>query len=419
MLVFNLRLARRESNEARTTLAFLLGLGGIIVTLQLGLYGALGWLTPGKVFAYVWEHDTDESLLFLHGLVWLLILWQRTLALAGEGVGIRTTAVRFRGSLLLVVGAWVVAAGRDVSFPFGLALIDLLFGFSALALARAESVSRDVAGQLPFTPRWAATLGAALALILGLGWLFGTLLVRTDFGFLSPLLIVLDRLSYLLFVVLAWLLEPLFEVLVVLAQFLLSLSAFEEIASQVNPLFEQDLDQLGVEGMLGNNPLIVALRVIVTLVVGFIVLLLIAATLRRAGARRRALAGEGRESIYESGALGDDLSALLRGSLNALAGAVRRRLPHTYGVETVRELYKNLQLYGARQGAPRPPESTPAEYLAVLEGLRPDRREELRALTEAYIHAHYGERVFNREEVRALQEAWRRIAADEGEAGAE
>src|SRR5690606_12361147 len=100
-----------------------------------------------------------------------------------------------------------------------------------------------------------------------------------DFGFLSPLLIVLDRLSYLLFVVLAWLLEPLFEVLVVLAQFLLSLSAFEEIASQVNPLFEQDLDQLGVEGMLGNNPLIVALRVIVTLVVGFIVLLLIAATL--------------------------------------------------------------------------------------------------------------------------------------------
>lgn len=80
-----------------------------------------------------------------------------------------------------------------------------------------------------------------------------------------------------------------------------------------------------------------------------------------------------------------------------------------YGVETVRDLYKNLLLFGESHGIARAENDTPYEYLTPLADKYPSAQTELQRLTDAYVATHYGEIEFTREEIRRLQTAWEKI----------
>ncbi|HYN90015.1 MAG TPA: DUF4129 domain-containing protein [Ardenticatenaceae bacterium] len=427
MLAWNRRLATIKENEDRTGLALISGAVALFAALQVSLLGVAGWLTPGKLYGFIWERSGLESQLFWHSFIWLVVLWQRILSLAGEEFRVQTMVTRFRLSLILVTAAWVLGVSWGAPLPFGLILADLALGLTTLALARVEALSRDAAGDVPLNRRWVVMLAAALALTVVLGVAAAGLLARADPGALAPLLGLFEQLFLLFLQAVFWLLQPVFQLLVVLLELLAR--GLQELPFFQNRELFAPLEAREVEWDLGGGPLLVVLRVAIS-VLAVVVLLwliarfsilaaavllwLIARSLARLRALRRAPEEGGRESIYEQGMLADDLRGLLRGGLSGLGAAARRLLPGFETVETVRALYKNVQLYGARLGSPRPPQATPAEYLVTLHGLRPDQEADLRALTDAYVAAHYGERQFSREELLALQAAWQRVATGAG-----
>ena len=103
----------------------------------------------------------------------------------------------------------------------------------------------------------------------------------------------------------------------------------------------------------------------------------------------------------------------LRDWLTSRAAAVRallRRIVRPdFGLETVVDLYKNLLRFGEEQGLARPAFETPYDYLEPLCARYPQQSEDFLALTDAYVAARYGERLFSRSDIQQLQAAWRRI----------
>jgi hypothetical protein len=82
-----------------------------------------------------------------------------------------------------------------------------------------------------------------------------------------------------------------------------------------------------------------------------------------------------------------------------------------YGVDTVRDLYKNILIFGENEGVARAEDDTPYEYLEPLTAKYPSARAEFQALTEAYVATHYGAVEFTREEIAKLRAAWEKIKA--------
>jgi hypothetical protein len=80
-----------------------------------------------------------------------------------------------------------------------------------------------------------------------------------------------------------------------------------------------------------------------------------------------------------------------------------------YGVETVRDLYKNVLVFGENRGVARAQDDTPYEYLAPLAEQYPAARSEFQALTDAYVATHYGDIQFTRADIKRLQAAWQKI----------
>ena len=77
--------------------------------------------------------------------------------------------------------------------------------------------------------------------------------------------------------------------------------------------------------------------------------------------------------------------------------------------ERVRRLYLTLLERSARTGYPRRPAQTPHEYGVELESYVPGHRDQVSALTEAFVEARYSRREFEPGRLHALYEIWRRL----------
>jgi hypothetical protein len=104
-----------------------------------------------------------------------------------------------------------------------------------------------------------------------------------------------------------------------------------------------------------------------------------------------------------------------RGARGGLAGILRsvarwpgraRGLVHAF---LVRRVYAQLLDWAAGEGRPRRSAETPLEFGAALEGLRPDLREDLDAITHAYLLVRYGEIPESTEMIRAVLASWDRV----------
>jgi hypothetical protein len=114
--------------------------------------------------------------------------------------------------------------------------------------------------------------------------------------------------------------------------------------------------------------------------------------------------------VNTQGSLPQDLSDFLREQWQRLPSAadLRRRFTRL-GTDSARAIYANLLALLAQAGRPRQPEQTPYEYQPVAEDALSTRQAEVRAITEAYVRAHYGETPPKARELARLQQAWRRI----------
>ncbi|MGH2541668.1 MAG: DUF4129 domain-containing protein, partial [Ardenticatenaceae bacterium] len=337
-----------------------------------------------------------------------LILWFRTLLITQKPATLQITNARFRSSAIAVALLLVLAATLDLRLPGGMVFIFFGFGLVASALARAHVVAQQSEGTLlalPFNLRWFGALLGAVAATLFLALLATGLFSLRTLGFLWNVLAPVRYALAWLFAGIAFLLALL---ILPLVEFLFADARPIRLAQptpQATIVVEQE-----AAASQGNTALL-----------DFLILLgaiLVVATIlyylyqRFQDMRRDADDPEEVQAGYEQGKVvwnpGQWLRRLAETLSIRMAGVPRRE----FGIETVRDLYKNLLLFGEERSLPRPTEDTPYEYLDPLCQQYPQRRADFHLLTEAYVATHYGKRDFSRNEIEHLQDAWRRIAAE-------
>ena len=78
---------------------------------------------------------------------------------------------------------------------------------------------------------------------------------------------------------------------------------------------------------------------------------------------------------------------------------------------SIRALYRNLLRWADKQGIARAPAQTPLEHLVLLEQRFPQRQDDLKQVTGAYLLARYSQKPISQEEFDRVEKAWQRAVA--------
>ncbi len=362
--------------------------------------------------SYVLSNPTDPSTVAsLFALLFNLFIWMRALRIPSYAGYMRAINRQFQ------VGVLIMALLVIASLQVGGSVDDLVmayfgFGLLAVALTRIEEVSiSGSAGSVPLNRKWAVALGSTI-LLTGTATLLATRVLTVD--------------------TLRWLLRP-FVTLFTLALYLFVLLATELIV-QLLPLLKWILGDISMEGLQESvddvrqftspfseeevpEPGLLSPQLQEVLWVSFVALLILVAlwvvvrSFRHWRAARYTPGGT-RETVEAAGTLADDLAAFLRDQWRRLRELDLRRLFERLGTGSARAIYASMLALLAAADHPREPEQTPYEYEPVAEGVLPGREADIRAITEAYVQAHYGERDISADELAALQGAWQRVRAE-------
>jgi hypothetical protein len=328
------------------------------------------------------------------GLLGGLVLYYRVLVTVREPIGVMGIARRVISALAVFI--WVVflmevqrgSVSWDVVIVFG------AFALLAFVLSRTHELDMiPGVAPLPVTPAWTGNIAGIIGVTLAGGFLIQAFSVEplTHIGAL---------------------LQPIWSFLVILLAFPIRLILI--LLDPLIQLLDQQVDlemptptpAEGVEGQA--DPITVNPEVWVEewlLILAGIGGLIVAYVIFRQAYRRfreRSLTTFAPKTSNEQSERGNWFPFQFR---NPFA---RRG---EYGVETVRDLYKNVLVFGENQGVVRAEDDTPYEYLAPLTTKYPTAQAEFQALTEAYVASHYGEVEFTREEIYRLKAAWEKIKA--------
>jgi hypothetical protein len=229
--------------------------------------------------------------------------------------------------------------------------------------------------------------GAAARLLAGAARGFGAILapvVEAIFRLLGP---VFDALIHLLQ---SWM-DGAAEVNVTIPQRLVAPEAQGVGAEDANEV----LAQLGV-----------ALRFIATILGAAVLLWMAVKTTRRV--RRPLETGEedSIEPASDQAPKGKErgLRAFLRSAIR-LPGRARG----VYHALLVRRVYAQFLGWAAGEGRPRKPAETPFEFGIVLARLKPQLRQDLDEITQAYLHVRYGEAPEDPDMVKRVLASWDRV----------
>jgi len=172
------------------------------------------------------------------------------------------------------------------------------------------------------------------------------------------------------------------------------------------------------DGVTGISPVVIW---IIVFVIFLAIVALIAFTLRRRKARRKAHPVEPVRlqirvlSLNMFRSLISLFPRLLKKLWLWLTSLLqkwkKRPQPSEEALVSIRALYRNLLRWASRQGVARVPSQTPLEHLVLLEQKFPQRQDDLKQLTEAYLLARYSQRPVSQEEVDGARKAWQRAVA--------
>lgn len=343
--------------------------------------------------------------LLIAGLAGIALLGQ-VLLLLREPVTPWVVARALRVNLLLVVGMLALARGRGQ--PLSPSLLGIFFGFGmlALALARANELGKlPQGGTLSFSPRWLATLAVGIGGVLLLAIVGGNALTMER---LSGVGTVLGWLRYGIVWLFAQALDLLFKLLIPLVRALMELYrdvVFDVLLPWLAEFVDADRGSPDITPLTPLQLRFLGLALLVAVIGVPLYTIYRLYQLFRFLQEEDVAAGEVAPVEAELGVRG--WFGRRRG---ALLDLFRRTFRPEVGIETVRDLYKNLLRFGDMHELARPAEDTPYEYLTPLCRRYPQRAEDFMLLTDAYVAAHYGERTFSRSDIEKLQAAWRRIS---------
>lgn len=320
----------------------------------------------------------------------------------GLGFGTRPLTLWFIGFQfrLGIVVFFGVFLGSALIHPIEISpWIFIYFALSllAIALARMEEMGSGV----HYGPRWAVILfgGVALVFLLGLGLLQFFTLDSTSalLRFFAPVILIFQALALLILIpaslIAGWLFEvlrPLFANLDHLLQQFLPPAPTNQ-PNETEKIVQPDF-------LAAIIPLLqTALILAVVLWIGWLI--------ARALNRRMQHADD---ALYAREALeSQDEATRAKRELGTKKKANRRIGDVT--AESIRRIYAAMTARASDAGIPRREAETPYEFLPRVSREWNERTDEIRAITEAYVAVHYGEKEASPEEAGNVKEAWDRL----------
>jgi hypothetical protein len=350
----------------------------------------------------------------------VVLIWRRGLTLAKRPIGPIGVQKAFRSGVIsfLVIGTALWA--MDYVPPFVALFTFFLSSLVAMGSARLSAMSLIRGGRgVQFDRRWLLglfSMAVISMLVIGILALFsGTVIAELAavvfVGFVSligyVIMLVLTPIIMLLLPPLIWLFEQ-------LAAVIQGMPLPEGGGIQVEGM-EELLEELAEETVRPAwvDNLNTALGVLVIAVGILLVLLLVIASLRRLAARRRQLVAFEPDEVSQVDSIGGLIRSLFQNQARQFAEGIARLRPGSrlLAAVRIRIIYDRLMRLSEQLELPRPPSSTPQEFLRELEGLFPGCREELGAITRAYVRVRYGEFPETQEEVQAVESSWERVRA--------
>lgn len=366
-------------------ISFLMGLSSP----EIGLFaGPLSFLTA-----------LTEIPLFLRGASPLtaalfggLMLYYRVLVTVREPIGVMGIARRVITALAVFIWVIFLMEVQRGSVSWDVVMIFGVFTLLSFILSRTHELDMiPGVAPLPVTPIGTGTIAGIIAITLIGGFLIQAFSVDP----LTRIGVLLQPLWSFFIIILAF---PLRLILMLLDPFIQMLDAQFDLEAPVpTPPGGADAPteplQVSAEGWVAES-----LYVLAGIGVVIVIYVIFAQAYRRF--RQGSLSQFAPKTNYQPSEAGNWFPFRFR---NPFA---RRG---EYGLNTVRDLYKNVLVFGENQGLARADDDTPYEYLQPLAAKYPSAQAEFQALTEAYVATHYGEVEFTRDEIRHLQAAWEKI----------
>ena len=346
-------------------------------------------------------------------VVVVLYLWWRGISLGQQSLTFAKVGFYFRlGIVVFIWYLFLVFFGPSQEVTL-LVFVYFFFGLIAVALARIEQVSQLKGGiRSPFNAYWLGVLVLATIVVLLVALLASHVFSLQNayyvLGWLRPLEPVLEAALYYVFMILGYLLQPLLEALILIANRLTGLGLPEIFTSQERP------PELAATQAASSPDYLGILRGCVTVSILLAALVAVVLSLRRWRASREERGDAFRESLWSSDSIAQGLLGSVRSGwdrLGELAGMVRRFGVgrDLYSVISIRKIYASLVRLAEVRGYPRPAARTPYEYLDTLYRALPGSEAEVAAITEAYVGVHYGELPHSADDLRRIRECWARV----------
>jgi hypothetical protein len=401
----------------RVTIVFLVVASGLLLVRLFSypdpVHGGLFWL---RLLARDLAGIMQQFPAALLTILAVSYLWWRGIRLAQNELSMDGVGLSFRAGIVAFLWFLLAAVFAD---PFS--VTPFIFGYFTVGLfvvaaARIEDVSENSLGiRSPFGLSWLVILFVSVLLVMAASALAAMLFTTDNIALaisrLQPVWSILGRMVHPISLVLGWLLDLVFVLLVRLFSSALggrdissiSIStAFDELMSSFrNARPSPRLAYLSLLKWVGLAALLLGVLAGIAFTIG----------------RRKEAPEEGQEAEHQTVFAPADLS--IEGTLAKGWHSLQERLEtllagwrgDAFALETIRQVYASLVRLAAAQGFRRREAETPYEFIGALERAFPGNTGEIRTITEAYVQVHYGMCSVAPEQVRAVRAAWLSIRA--------
>jgi hypothetical protein len=406
-----------KTNWRAILLIVLGGLGAIALTLYLSLDSSRPAIWEPRWFGLA-LHDPGASIVTLIIAVWL---WWWGIRTGRERVYYDLFASDFAWGMLMLAFAGVivyatrVAPLREVVF----ALISFFaIGLATLAISNLQSTRRFEGGRtdlaLAVNRYWLGTVAAVIGVLLLVGLLLGQLFAPETIAWIvKGLAVVLQGLTWLLLgilIVAAYLIFVPLEWLV--GKLNWSSHTNDQPLPTPPPSFAEQFKDLS-QGHPDIPPQVyVSLQVLAGVLLVAVIVLVFALAFRRFKTLAEEDVEETREIILSMDLLKEQLAQLF-GRTGNRHGPDPDPFVSIVGDDPraqIRRVYQSLLAWAISHDAPRPPGLTPDEYSSVLSHVWLPYREQIAAITRAYLQARYSAAPISPASAQEASRAWAVIA---------
>ena len=388
----------------------------LLVAYPLGGMSLGSWISGLGSRILYWNNNLPAPAILL---IATALLWWRGMATRNMDHTALTASFATGGVMMIIV------LGLLRIFPPALSdgrifvsvVMFLMAGLATLALAGASQAmkrsERDTGMAVHLSRHWLLAVAAVIGAVLVVGWLISLVVapegVRQVLDWLRPVWQLLGTIVY-------YILYPfIYLIFLLLGPLLDWFEGRQQRPQEGEPSAEATETLEAIEQVAREIPpaLDFSLRAVLLVAAVLLFIWLVVRTLRRISPGRKPELDESREGIWSWGLMRDQLASLLRRARQA--APIPLFWPFSGNLAdprlVIREAYRRLLALAVERGKPRARRDTPYAYLDKLGELAPENREDLRALTDAYVAARYDPAPPSSEQARAAEEALQRVRA--------